>query len=137
MINDCYIADMELELRMMGENPARSWIKAVYSPDELSEEDRAVLDRYFNFGMIQISRLAKVREFGLAEEDLSQRVAYLGWQLGNESGRRWWNQGDEICGDNPERQCLDFVDQVDRVLSDAPSDANQQTLDRMLRAAED
>ena len=46
--NDWYLADMQLELAMMGENPATSWIKAVYTPDELTPQDAAILDRYFN-----------------------------------------------------------------------------------------
>jgi hypothetical protein len=45
--NDYYLADMDLELAMMGDDPARSWTKAVYTPDELNNEDAAVIDRYF------------------------------------------------------------------------------------------
>ena len=55
--NDYYIADMTLELAMMGENPADSFNKAVYAPDEITTADAVVLDRYFNYGMVQIQRL--------------------------------------------------------------------------------
>jgi hypothetical protein len=48
MENDYYIADMALELAMMGENPADSFNKAVYAPDDITTADAAVLDRYFN-----------------------------------------------------------------------------------------
>ena len=34
--NDYYLADMDLELAMMGEDPTRSWTKAVYTPGELN-----------------------------------------------------------------------------------------------------
>ena len=132
MINDYHIADMQLEMKMMGEEPIQSWVKAVYSPDDLSEEDRAILDRYFNFGFIQIRRLAEMRQYGLAEEDLSQRIDYLGWHLGNAAGRRWWNDGKDRCGDSPDQSCLDFVAQVRIALTNAGIDRNQQVLDRML-----
>ena len=33
MINGYYIADMQLEMKMMGENPALSWTKSVYAPE--------------------------------------------------------------------------------------------------------
>lgn len=132
MINDYYIADMELEMKMMGENPAPSWTKAVYAPDDLSEEDRAVLDRYFNFGMLQIRRLTEMRGFGLAEEDLSERINYLSWQLGNEAGRRWWNSGKHWCGGEPVESCLSFVEQVNSVLARADREENRAYLDLML-----
>jgi len=123
MINGYYIADMQLEMKMMGENPAQSWTKAVYAPDDLTEVDRAVLDRYFNFGIIQISRLMKMREFGLSEDDLSQRIGYLDWQFGNEVGRRWWNDGLGFCNEPVLAACRDFVAQVNSVLANGDNSA--------------
>jgi hypothetical protein len=134
MINDYYIADMQLEMKMMGENPALSWTKAVYAPDDLTEEDRAVLDRYFNFGMIRIRRLAEMRGFGLAQDDLSNRIDYLSWQFGNEVGRRWWNNGKDWCKEvgEPDEACRGFVEQVNSVLARADKEENRTYLDRML-----
>lgn len=132
MINDYHIAELQLELKMMGENPAKSWTKAVYTPDDLSEEDRAVLDRYFNFAMIQINRLSEMREFGLAEEDLSDRFNFLSWQLGNEAGRRWWNNGQHWCGSESDENCRRYVEQVNSVLARADREENRAYLDRML-----
>jgi hypothetical protein len=80
---------MNLELAMMGDDPAISWTKAVYAPDELNHIDAAILDRYFNFGMIQIDRLRKMHEMGMADDDWEARIGYLNWHLGNEVGRRW------------------------------------------------
>jgi hypothetical protein len=55
LANDYYLMDMQLELNMMGESPIGLWVKAVNSPDEITATDAAVLDRYFNFGMVQIT----------------------------------------------------------------------------------
>jgi len=68
--NDWFLADMQLELAMMGENPAESWTKAVYEPDELNQKDTAVLDRYFNYGLVQLQRLQRMNDLG-----------YLTWHL--------------------------------------------------------
>ena len=132
IVNDYFIADMQLELKMMGENPSQSWTRAVYQPDDLSQEDRAVLDRYFNFGMIQIRRLATMRELGLAEEDLGNWFDSLSWQLGNEAGRRWWNGGKHWCSDESNDACQRFVERVNTVLVRADSEQNRIYLDRML-----
>ncbi len=132
IVNDYYIADMQLELKMMGENPAKSWTKAIYEPDELSQEDRAVLDRYFNFGMIQIRRLTVMRELGLAEEDLGDWFNYVSWQLGNEAGRRWWGGGKHWCSDDSDESCRRFVEQVNAVLARSDIEENRAYLDRML-----
>jgi hypothetical protein len=125
--NDYYLADMQLELAMMGESPVASWVKAVYTPDEIATHDAAVLDRYFNYGLIQAKRLRKMQQLGLAgEELLAEQVNYLAWHLGNEPGRRWWAQyrtdepGDEI------------VPLVDRALATADYSQNRKYLDVLL-----
>ncbi|MFT4712316.1 MAG: hypothetical protein ACI8W1_000794 [Candidatus Azotimanducaceae bacterium] len=93
MANEYYLLDTQLELAMMGDSPAESFQKAVYSPDELNEEDAVILDRYFNFGIVQLERIVKMIELGVADEELyRERVGYLSWHLGNEAGRRWWDQ---------------------------------------------
>ena len=72
--NDYFLADMNLELAMMGDDPAGSWVKAVYAPDEISQLDAAILDRYFNYGVVQIQRLQEMHELGLAPDDWQERV---------------------------------------------------------------
>ena len=88
MANEYYLLDAQLELTMMGESPAQSLEKAIYFPDELNQEDAVILDRYFNFGILQLQRIRKMIELGVADEELYQeRVGYLRWHLGNESAR--------------------------------------------------
>lgn len=125
--NDYFLADMELELKMMGDNPVTAYTKAIYRPDELNEEDRAIMDRYYNFGLVQIQRLEEMRKYGLAEKDLTERLAYLSWHLGNEPGRRWWNGIKYYLEYDP-----DFVKMVDRILDTEKKDQNRVTLDTML-----
>jgi hypothetical protein len=128
LANDYFLADMQLELAMMGEDPASSWIKAVYTPDELTREDAAIVDRYFNYGMVQILRLQKMYELGLGGDDWSNRIAYLDWHLGNEVGRRWWSYSK---AGFPE----DFVQMVEKTLERSDHVGNQELLDALMSEA--
>lgn len=128
MANDYYIADMALELAMMGENPADSFNKAVYAPDDITTADAAVLDRYFNYGMVQIQRLQKMDELGMAYEGWRERVNYLRWHFGNEVGQRWWN---EVKEDYPE----EFREYVDRILTEDSFSSNREMIDALMPSA--
>jgi len=123
--NDYFIADMQLELAMMGDDPAASWIKAVYSPDELTPEDAAVVDRYFNYGLVQVQRLRRMNELGLAGDEWEDRVTYLRWQLGNEVGRRWWEHSKATFPP-------DFVAMVDESLATGQFQGNEELLNALL-----
>lgn len=91
LASDYFLADMQLELSMMGDDPISSFVKAVYAPGELTERDAGVLDRYFNYGLIQVDRLVQMRDAGLADAELVNRqVDYMKWHLGNPAGRTWW-----------------------------------------------
>ncbi len=125
MVNDYYLADMDLELAMMGDDPAISWTKAVYAPSELNHEDAVILDRYFNIGLIQIDRLRKMHEMGMADEDWEDRINYLSWHLGNEVGRRWWAN---YKGDSSD----EFILKVDEILARGDYRQNQTLLDSIM-----
>lgn len=129
--NDYYLADMQLELAMMGDSPATSWVKAVYAPNELTQQDAAILDRYFNFGLVQANRLRQMQRLGLAEDKLlADQVDYLAWHLGNEAGRRWWAQ---YRSDDPDDE---IVQLVDKALSATDYRENRAYLDALLRSSE-
>jgi len=123
--NDYFLADMDLELAMMGDDPANSWAKAVYTPDELNTKDAAILDRYFNYGLVQIQRLEEMNELGLAHEDWQNRVNYLNWHLGNEVGRRWWAHVKD-------GYSADFIQRVDEILARGEHKNNQEMLDALM-----
>jgi len=130
LANDYYLADMELELGMMGEDPVTSWVKAVYTPEELTREDAAVLDRYFNFGLVQLNRLRKLQQLGLADDELfNERVGYLQWHLGNEAGKNWWATSKLFYP-------ADFVRVIDEVLATDDYGSNRRMLDSLLPADE-
>lgn len=125
--NDYYLADMELELAMMGDAPVDAWLKAVYTPAEITPGDAAVLDRYFNYGMVQLRRLDRLQQIGLADSDvLAQQVEYLGWHLGNEVGQRWWANYRNDEPDDP------LVQRVDAAILAAAADQNRTFLDALL-----
>jgi hypothetical protein len=123
--NDWFLADMQLELAMMGENPAESWTKAVYAPGELTRQDAAVLDRYFNYGLVQLQRLHQMNERGMADDRWKDRASYLRWHLGNDVGRRWWVHFRE--GFPPE-----FVAMVEASLEGSGFSDNQDLLDSLV-----
>ena len=123
--NDWFLADMQLELAMMGENPAASWTKAVYTPGELTHRDAAVLDRYFNYGLVQLQRLQQMNELGMAHDRWKDRISYLRWHLGNDVGRRWWAHFKD--GFPP-----DFAATVDEILEKSDFRDNQQLLDALV-----
>jgi hypothetical protein len=126
MANEYYLLDAQLELTVMGDSPARSLEKAIYSPDELNQEDAVILDRYFNFGVAQLRRIRKMIELGVADEELYQeKIRYLRWHLGNEAGRRWWGQ-------NTPEEPSKFYRDVETVLSGSDFQNNKRYLDRML-----
>jgi len=122
--NDYYLADMTLELAMMGDDPVASWIKAVYTPEDIDQSDAAIIDRFFNYGMVQIQRLQKMHDLGLAPADWNERINYLGWHLGNEVGRRWWAYSKEGFPD-------DFIQTVDEILARNDHTSNRALLDAM------
>lgn len=124
--NDYYLADMQLELAMMGDDPAASWVKAVYTPDELTPHDAAVVDRYFNYGLVQLQRLERMNELGLADRRWEEQVEYLTWHLGNDVGRRWWTQSRHYFS-------RDFAARVDAALAEDESEtSNRALLDALL-----
>jgi len=131
MANEYYLLDAQLELAMMGDSPAQSFQKAVYSPDELNEEDAVILDRYFNFGIVQLRRIRKMIELGVADEELyRERVGDLSWHLGNEAGRRWWDQ------QKKEYVRSRIYSDVDAVLSNSTFQSNKQLIDSILTKTE-
>ena len=123
--NDYFLADMTLELAMMGENPATAWRKAVYAPDELTAEDAVILDRYFNYGLVQIHRLQEMDKMGMAHEGWEERVDYLRWHLGNEVGRRWWEEVKDGYSE-------EFRSQVDNILAGGEFSSNREMLDALM-----
>ena len=126
MANEYYLLDAQLELTMMGESPALSLEKAIYFPDELNQEDAVILDRYFNFGILQLQRIRKMIELGVDDEELYQeRAGYLIWRLGNEAGRRWWNQ---YALGEPNELSRD----IETVLAGSNFQINKEVLDAML-----
>ncbi len=129
LTNDYYLADLQLELKMMGEDPATSWMKSVYTPNELTKEDAVILDRFFNYGMVQVQRLQKMYDLGLVDKDWKDRIDYLGWHLGNEVGRRWWAFSKESLPD-------DLVQTVDETLANSKDRYNQDLLDALMQQAD-
>ena len=67
--------------------------------------------------MVQILRLQKMHELGLADDDWEDRIDYLRWHLGNEVGRRWWAQYKDDSSN-------EFIQMVDEVLAGSDHKGN-------------
>ena len=92
---------------------------------ELTHQEAAILDRYFNYGLVQIQRLHEMNELGLAHEGWEDRINYLGWHLGNEVGRRWWSYSKSGF---PE----DFRIRVDEILARRDHKNNRDLLNALM-----
>lgn len=64
---------------------------------------------------------------GMAHEGWQERLDYLGWHLGNEVGRRWW---ESVRGD----YSAEFREQVDGILARGGYSSNRELLDALLSA---
>jgi hypothetical protein len=100
-------------------------------PEALTEYDAAILDRYFNYGVVQVRRLRQMDELGLAGEGWQDRIGYLRWHLGNEAGRRWWarTRGDEM-GD-------EVIAAIDSILLDSDWNDNRELIESITRSESD
>jgi len=131
MLNDYFIADMQLEMKMMGENPQAPFSKAIYDPGSLSQEDLVVLDRYFNFGLVQIGRLLEMQKLGyVSGADVENRLRYLGWHFGNPAGRLWWEHVRKTYP--PEH-----VERIEAAIRTRADSENQEVLNSMARESVD
>ncbi|MFT7689143.1 MAG: hypothetical protein ACI9FB_004509 [Candidatus Azotimanducaceae bacterium] len=91
-----------------------------------NQEDAVILDRYFNFGFVQLNRIREMKELGVADEKfLEDRYEYVKWHLGNEAGRRWWAQ------QKPEGPNEDY-DLVNAILSTSDFQSNKRIIDPIL-----
>lgn len=125
--NDYYLADMQLELAMMGGSPVDAWTTAVYSPEKLTAKEAAILDRYFNFGVVQVRRLAEMRKAGLAQDDvLDEQIAYLKWHLGNAVGKRWWAEYKATAAED------EVTRMIDRAMASSNYAQNREYIDALL-----
>jgi hypothetical protein len=95
MLNDDYINVQNRFYTLMGENPAATIAKAKLG-DELSEEDRVILDAYLFSKFIQfetyeyISAYGVYPEAGATDEEAIARVFRKEWDF--PYAEQWWRQ---------------------------------------------
>ena len=131
LANDYYLADMQLELAMMGDSPVGTWTKAVYAPGEITHEEAAILDRYFNYGVVQVRRLQQMQRLGLADDGvLAEKISYLEWHLGNDIGRKWWAKYKATEPDD------EVVRMIDKAMATNDFNQNREYIDALLPSAE-
>ena len=63
----------------------------------------------------------------MAHEGWQERLEYLGWHLGNEVGRRWWERVREDYS-------AEFRETVDKILTRDNYSSNRELLDALLSA---
>jgi hypothetical protein len=92
MLHEESRATVEIELAMLGENPAEVWTKSLQSPRELSLEERRIMDSYFYIFAEQLRAAYVLHQEGLLESGEWQRRVLIdaSYFFGNPYGQAWW-----------------------------------------------
>ena len=99
---------------MMGETPERSLAKLLTSPDDLSQEDIIVLDKYLTAQFARWRMLQGLQLTGEFGRDWTPAVARDSVRfLNSPFGRQWWEQNRVSA--NPEMRSV-----IDTALGDPP-----------------
>ena len=101
---------VELDLAMLGENPATVWAKSLRSPRNLSLEERKILEAYLYIFLEQLRTTFLLEQEGLLEKGEWQRRVRLdaAYILGNPYAFAWWN-GIKYHGEIPQ-ELKSFID---------------------------
>ena len=91
LISESYRVVMEVPLRLMGENPAKAWSKAIHTPEELTNEELVVLDAVLFKGWLELSRIEALVDAGYAGGVEAPAQLYAWEYLGHAFGSNWWN----------------------------------------------
>ncbi|MDX1508683.1 MAG: hypothetical protein R3358_10420, partial [Woeseiaceae bacterium] len=102
----------------LGDNPARVWAKAHTEPENLTLEERRIMEAYFWTFTEQARATQMLAEMGLfRDEDWKSRVANeASFFFGNEYGLAWW----QIFGPESEQLSAELVEAIEEVLAGEP-----------------
>lgn len=90
LVSESYRAQMEVPLALMGEEPAKSWSRAIHAPEELTDEDLVVLDAMLFKGWLNLSRIEYLVDLGYGG-GVEEPAKLFAWDyLNHPFGMNWW-----------------------------------------------
>ena len=94
LVHDSFLASQMMQLAFAGENPSKSWTKAIFEPESLTNEDLVVLDWIMRANWTRAMRIEAMENMGLQIFN-PQAPAMVTVQeyLGNAFGKAWWDSG--------------------------------------------
>ena len=103
----------DITLAMVGDNPAGAFAKSVTDPDQLTSEERFIVDSYLQAFLMEILYVDHMHRIGVIENpftDDSPRKGSARTYLSHRYGREWWER-------NQDRYPESVRSVVDEVLS--------------------
>jgi hypothetical protein len=118
-INDDLLISAQTESPMLGEDPTKAMMKAMYTPEDLTYAEFRTVDAYLVSKMDLLTRRYILGQEGILEQ--SAWESNLGftfeWLFGNKFSRLWWqHEGRRAYGDFPE--IVEYIDEAIIGLSD-------------------
>ena len=93
LVHDSMLANQATQVALAGENPSRSWSKAIFAPESLTDEDLLVLDLIFKANWSRAVRIELMETMGLTIFDANAPAqVILHEYMGNEFGVAWWRK---------------------------------------------
>ncbi len=98
-------ATQQMELAMLGEEPAVAWAKSIRDPSSLSDAEAKVVDSNLVNLLLLYTRMARMEEAGLTDlSELERTIRSSAWlYFGNPFARRWWRNDRKMGGWDPVR----------------------------------
>jgi len=92
LLSDGWLAAMQRQTALFGESPAASVARASFTPDQLTDEDLAVLDAVFRSQWVLGLRLTTLDASGYGFFPAEDFAEVLAWELDNPYGQAWFSE---------------------------------------------
>lgn len=113
-INDDLLIIADSETPLLGDNPATTMMKSIFSAEEMTYADYRIVDAYLTRKMEILVRRYQLGQEGIIDENAWKTVGFAySWHFGNQFAQAWWkHDGRKAYSDVPE-----LVDHVDQKIS--------------------
>ena len=119
LVSDQYSDRMMARVAMMGENPADTFAKAVFEPEQLTDTELVVMDAWMEREISYWRRVKQLADAGVYPPELwEQHRTQVDYALASKFGRTWW----ALSRDQYLQSDTDFVIAIDAVIQALPKD---------------
>ena len=115
-------------LTLLGESPAETLAKALYTPEDLSQSDALILNQFYNSLLTSWYRNKDPRGIGYFGVEWEQIVLSEAYLLNSKPGRAWWASVSPLVDPT-------VVAVVDEYLAQVSPSAARTTVDAILSVA--